>query len=251
MFIIPGQKAKPPREKTPDSPPLKKPPTPTPIDEPTSVKVPPPIPPKTYTKLVFPVDEGGAKPPAKAPDQQVGVVVVQTEPKLEPKQSNIERARGVHFHPDTKVPALPPPIPARERGQSSAPNSGHTATAKKEAPPAPPKDIAKETTVAKVQTPVSMAKTVALTSSMGHEEEESSCGGSLDEIVAIVDENGILVGELVPSPVDKQPPKSSLHDDSHHQHYQLRQSPPNIVNISASCSSSGSANEIAQCESEC
>ncbi len=255
IFIIPGQVKK-PREKTPDSPPLKKPPTPLPIDEPETVgiRAPPPIPPKTYAKLVFPGGKGGdspstakggsggektlsSKPASKLPDQQVGVVVVvQTELKLlepklearEPKQSNVEREKGVRFHPDTKCPALPPPLPARERGQSSSPTTT-TSTQKK----ANTKDdiikIARET-----KTPVTTASTAPV--SMTTTADSSSKGGSLDEIVAIVDENGVLVGELVPSPVDKEPPPVS---SQLHQHYQLQQSP-----TTSSC-------QIAQSESEC
>lgn len=153
---------------TPESPPLK-PPLPLPFNVP-ALKAPPPVPPKTYAK------------PEKKPREEPVEVIVQ----IEPKQSNIERARAVRFHPDAKIPIEddPPPIPVRGVGPTA-----------KRFP-----------TVAIEMGTVAMESDT--TSSDGSTNDTES--EAMSDVVAIVDASGALVGELVPSPVEKTPPSVRL-----------------------------------------
>ena len=103
VFIMPpGQRRK---KSLPESPPLK-PPAVLPFEE-VELK-PPTVPPRTYIKLKF-----DNEPSA---DEEVGTPLDVIVHVVEPKQSNIERAKGVRFHHDVKFTLDPPPIPQRGQG---------------------------------------------------------------------------------------------------------------------------------------
>lgn len=198
VFIIPGQRKKrPPRANTPDSPPLK-PPVPLTLD-----KTPPPIPPKTYVKVQI-------ESKAEAKDTEVTsdtAPVEEVEVQTEPKQSNIERAKIVRFHPDVKIPIEgdPPPIPVR--GQTR--NSPTVAIAKETVTTA--KDtttIAKEIVAVTEKSVTNSDRSSSLAVPADIDTTEGSEGAS--DVVIIVDANGEQVGELVPSPVMEMSPSLQL-----------------------------------------
>lgn len=221
VFLMPGHRAAPSAPaKTPDSPPLKAPaplkisrsPPPkslpfkplslmVPMDT-TGPKTPPPVPPKTYVTA------------EEAAVYETAGVTVTTE-AVEPKQSNVERAKIVHFHPDVKMEDSPPPLPQRGmvwKIPSTEPVSF---------PEADTFVLKAAKTIAMENPTITEAtKTVAMGDSTVPKDTKAVAmdeGQALEEIVAIVDAtSGDKVGELVPSPVAKTPPLT----------FRRRQTPP-------------------------
>ncbi len=213
MFIVPGQRQNRSSDLAPEdsSPPLK-PPAPLPMgEEEMDLKVPPPVPPKTYAKMDF---DGSPASKPKMATEPVEVIV-----QVEPKQSNIERVKAVKFHADVKVPIEddPPPVPVRNhthQGNDVEETVVFTKKTKyvvaKRVPVATQnpemgraKRSKKPVTLEIGVAPVTMeitGKPVAVETSTA--QEATGIGSS--EVVAIMDENGTQIGEVVPSPLEKE-----------------------------------------------
>lgn len=219
-FIVPGQPVQHPRrERTPEDIPLK-PPFSTPpmlegVDDSTPIKPlppPPPIPPKTYIKIKFDTEHtpkqsnnSSNSSTSGAPRVEPGVREVVVE--VEPKQSNIERAKGVRFHTNVKFPVEdePPPLPSRDHVDSEEVGLVRNAIMIETTGPISAISI-EDTTRSRRDLKIPLAN---------KKESEKDTTGTGEFKVAIVTKEGIRVGEMIPSPSSS--PVTSL-DETRTQH---------------------------------
>lgn len=200
IFIIPGQPVKrPPRERSPEDIPLKPPPPAPPtlegeaIEETTKLlPPPPPIPPKTYIKIKFETKQpnhnsnGNASDAVGAEPEGVHEVVVQ----VEPKQSNVERARIVQFHSNVKFPEEeePPPLPMRDHVESEAVDVIRNITMETNGP----------ILGISIEDSTRGRRELKIPLASREVEREEARRGEIE--VAIVTKEGVRVGEMIPSP---------------------------------------------------